>query len=83
VEQLASQLDPDDLSSWVSIQQRQSEAIRYDLTNVAASQEDFRSTNQAEHTQLSREAKQAIAQLTADGQFLDHVREIIRFFKTA
>jgi hypothetical protein len=32
---------------------------------------------------LSREARQAIAQLTTDGQFLDHVREIIRFFKTA
>ncbi|WP_068814951.1 hypothetical protein [Phormidesmis priestleyi] len=83
VERLASQLDPDEPSSWVSIQQRQSEAIRHDLTNVAASQEDLRSTNQAEHTQLSREAKQAIAQLTTDGQFLDHVREMIRFFKTA
>ncbi|MCY7274753.1 MAG: hypothetical protein LH702_13720, partial [Phormidesmis sp. CAN_BIN44] len=83
VEQLASQLDTDDPSSWVSMQQRQSDAIRHDLTNVAASQEDLRSTNQAEHMQLSREAKQAIAQLTTDGQFLDHVREIIRFFKTA
>ncbi len=83
VERLAAQLNPDDPSSWVSMQQRQSEAIRQDLTNVAASQEDLRSTNQAEHRQLSREATQAIAQLSADGQFLDHAREIIRFFKTA
>ena len=83
VERLASQLDADDPSSWVSSQQRQSEAIRHDLTSVAASQETLRSTNQAEHDRLSREAQQAIAQLTTDGQFLDHVREIIRFFKTA
>ena len=27
--------------------------------------------------------EQAIAQLTTDGQFIDHVREIIRFFKSA
>ena len=83
VERLTSQLNPDDPSSWVATQQRQSDAIRQDLTNVAASQETLRSTNQAEHDRLSREAKQAIAQLTTDGQFLDHVREIIRFFKTA
>ena len=83
VERLASQLDPEDPSAWVSIQQRQSDAIRHDLTSVAASQADLRSTNQADHDRLSREAKQAIAQLTTDGQFLDHVREIIRFFKTA
>ncbi|PSB15188.1 hypothetical protein C7B65_25020 [Phormidesmis priestleyi ULC007] len=83
VERLASQLNPDDPSSWVATQQRQSDAIRQDLTHVAASQENLRSTNQAEHDRLSREAKQAIAQLTTDGQFLDHVREIIRFFKTA
>ena len=83
VERLASQLDPEDPSAWVSIQQRQSDAIRHDLTSVAASQADLRSTNQADHDRLSREAKKAIAQLTTDGQFLDHVREIIRFFKTA
>ncbi len=83
VEQLTSQFNADDPSSWVATQQRQSDAIRQDLTHVAATQENLRSTNQAEHDRLSREAKQAIAQLTTDGQFLDHVREIIRFFKTA
>lgn len=83
VEQLAFQLNPDEPSAWVSSQQRQSDAIRHDLTRVAASQEDLRSANQADHDRLSREANQAIAQFTTDGQFLDHVREIIRFFKTA
>ncbi|WP_293297704.1 MULTISPECIES: hypothetical protein [unclassified Microcoleus] len=41
----------------------------------------MRSTNHAEHTKLARDAESAIAQLTSDGQFLNHVREIIRFFK--
>jgi hypothetical protein len=39
--------------------------------------------NQSEHERLGREARNAIAQLSTDAQFLDNVREIIRFFKTA
>jgi len=31
----------------------------------------------------TRKSQQAIAQLSTDGQFLDNVREIIRFFKSA
>ena len=30
-----------------------------------------------------REAEQAVAQISADGQVLDHVRELVRFFKSA
>lgn len=80
---LEEQLNPNDPRSWVATQQRQWEAIRNDLTRVAAAQEELRATNQGEHERLSREARQVIAQLSTDGQFLDHVREIIRFFKTA
>ena len=83
IKRLEEQLDPQDPRSWVATQQRQWEAIHNDLTTVAATQETLRSTNQAEHARLSREAQQAIAQLTTDGQFLEHVREIIRFFKSA
>lgn len=80
---LEGQLDVSDPTSWGSGQQREIEALRQDLSRLATHQEDLRSMNQAEHEQLSREARQAISQLTADGQFLEHVREIIRFFKTA
>lgn len=82
-QQLQFQLNADDPTSWAALQQREMLALRQDLTRVAAAQEDLRSTNQAEHERLSREARQAIAQLTTDGQFLEHVREIIRFFKSA
>jgi hypothetical protein len=83
VRRLESVLDSEDPSSWATAQQRQLEALRQDVTRVATSQEKLRATNQADHDRLSREASQAIAQLSTDGQFLDHVREIIRFFKTA
>lgn len=83
VKRLEELLNPNDPRSWLATQQRQEQALRNDLTRVAAAQEELRATNQAEHERLTREARQAIAQLTTDGQFLDHVREIIRFFKTA
>lgn len=83
VERLEVQLNPEQSQSIVATQQRQLEATRNDLSRVAASLEELRATNQAEHQRLSRESQNAIAQLTTDSQFLDHVREIIRFFKTA
>lgn len=80
---LEEQLNPQYPNSLVATQQLQWEAIHNDLTRVATAQQELRVTNQAEHERLSRDARQAIAQLTTDGQFLDNVREIIRFFKTA
>lgn len=56
---------------------------RKDIDKLKASQAEQSAANQAEHQRLERQAEQAIAQLTTDGQFLDHVREIIRFFKSA
>lgn len=82
-EQLQFQLNVEESGSWVASQQREMIALRQDLSRFAAMQEDLRSTNQAEHERLSREARNAIAQLSIDGQFLENVREIIRFFKSA
>lgn len=83
VKEIEEQLNLEDPRSWVNIQQHQWEATQNELTRLAASLQEFKVMNQAEHDKLSRETQQAIAQLTTDGQFLDRVREIIRFFKTA
>ena len=80
---IRAQLDPNEPTSWAAMQQRQWQATRDDLTATRVALENMRALNQAAHEQLSRDARQAIAQLTQDGQFLDHVREIIRFFKSA
>jgi PAS domain S-box-containing protein len=56
------------------------EETRKELAHIATSVEELRATNQTEHERLTRETRGAIAQLSTDGQFLDYVREIIRFF---
>ncbi|XWK89009.1 MAG: hypothetical protein U7127_02770 [Phormidium sp.] len=83
VQRIEENLNPEYPDSWVATQKRQLEATRHDLNRIAGNLEELKANNQAEHNRLSREAEQAIAQLSTDGQFLDHVREIIRFFKTA
>lgn len=83
VQNLEARFNSNDPTSWVAVQERQQAATRIELTRLAASIENLRATNQAEHTTLARNAESAIAQLTSDGQFLNHVREIIRFFKEA
>lgn len=80
---LQEQLNPENPQSWVTRLQRDLEATQQQLTRVGASLEDLRTHNQAQHDQLGKEAQRAIAQLSADAQFLDSVREIIRFFKSA
>ncbi|MDZ8056021.1 MAG: hypothetical protein RMX68_031615 [Aulosira sp. ZfuVER01] len=82
VQRLEELIDAEQPYSIPATQQRFSEETRKDLARIAANLEELRATNQTEHERLSREARNAIAQLSTDGQFLDHVREIIRFFKT-
>jgi hypothetical protein len=83
IQSLEDQLNPEQPYSLPATQQRFSEETRRDLARIAANLEELRATNHTEHERLGREARNAIAQLSTDGQFLDHVREIIRFFKTA
>ena len=80
---LEDQLDLEQPYSLAANNQRFSEETRRELARIVANLEELRATNQGEHERLSREARNAIAQLSTDGQFLDHVREIIKFFKSA
>ncbi|MEG4999351.1 hypothetical protein [Microcoleus sp. B4-D4] len=83
VKDLSNQFSLNNPNSWVAVQEREQQATTRELTNLSASLQSLRSTNQAEHIKLTRDAESAIAQLTDDGQFLNHVREIIRFYKEA
>jgi hypothetical protein len=83
VKRLEEQLNPEFPYSIAATQQTYVDETRKELARLAANVEKLRATNQTEHERLSSEARQAISQLSSDGQFLDHVREIIRFFKTA
>lgn len=77
------QLSAEKEESIVSIQQREWKDIRHEMSKLRATVEQLQANNQLQHEELSREARNSIAQLTEDGQVLNHVREIIRFFKTA
>lgn len=83
VGQIDNQLNLEYADGWAATQQRLLTALRQDLTQLAAAHEAASALNQAEHERLSREARNAIAQLSTDGQVLNHVREIIQFFKQA
>jgi hypothetical protein len=83
VKSLEDQLNPAQPYSLAENNQRFSEETRRELARIVATLEELRATNQTDHERLSREGRNAIAQLSSDGQFLDHAREIIRFFKSA
>jgi hypothetical protein len=83
VTQLAGQLDPNDDTSWLSNQDRRWETNREEISKITVAIADLKASNELDHQRLAQEAKQAISQITVDGQFLEHARELIRFFKTA
>jgi 5-bromo-4-chloroindolyl phosphate hydrolysis protein len=83
MEKIESLLDTKNPNSLISIQQQESQENRLALARQKALLEEYQAKNTVEHEQLSREAKNAIAQLSEDSQFLGHVREIIRFVKTS
>jgi hypothetical protein len=57
--------------------------LRQSYERLRLAHDELKATNAAEHARLAREAEQAVARITADGQVLDNVRELIRFFKSA
>ncbi|EAW37965.1 hypothetical protein [Lyngbya sp. PCC 8106] len=83
VEQLTNILDTNNPNSFISQQIRNWEVQTRDLENLSADLKQLKSTNKAEHQQLSREAENAISQLTTDSEILSHARELVRFFKEA
>lgn len=83
VASIEEKLDPNEPYSWAATYHRHWQETRQEIERLKVEQTELQTANQAEHNRLERQAEQAIAQLTEDGQFLSHVREIIRFFKTA
>jgi hypothetical protein len=76
-------LDPQKPDSLLSTKRAFAQQTRQQVVDAAADLEAFHASNAQDHERLATEARSAISQLTTDGQFLDHVREILRFFKSA
>ncbi len=80
---LTQQLNLDDPTSWISDQQRQWESVRQEFSRMMTDLETLKANNQVEHGQLARDTETAIATLSEDAQFLNQVRDLIHFVKTA
>ncbi len=83
VEVMQEQLDPNRPHSWAQKEEETRRYLRQELATAKAQLEQLRASNDLDHSQLRREAQQAVAQLSVDSQFLGHVREILRFIKEA
>lgn len=76
-------LDLKNSDSLIARQQQAVQENRHQIALQKALLEEDRAKNIVEHERLSQEAIAAVSQLSEDSQFLSHVREIIRFVKTA
>ena len=83
VNQLNNTLDPDDDTSWLSEQNYRWETNREEVARITVSIANLKANNESDHQRLTQEARQAISQITVDGQFLARARELVRFFKEA
>jgi hypothetical protein len=83
VEALERAADPELHGSPAATQraERADQARRLDELRLRL--DELRAANAAEHARLAREAEQGVARISADGQVIDHVRELVRFFKSA
>ncbi|MCU0449165.1 MAG: hypothetical protein MUC97_04855 [Bernardetiaceae bacterium] len=73
----------DDPSSSLSQQGKQLEQLEQTLHQLRVALDDWKVKNEAEHRRLERGAEESIAKLSEDAQFLNQVRELIRFVKQA
>ena len=81
--ELKAKLDLENGESWAATLDGRVRQLRQEVARIDAGITDLEARNQLAHENLSRETQHAISQLTADSQFLEHVREIIRFVKSA
>ena len=82
-EVLKEEIDPEKVDSWASHVEKRADSIESDMVAVNDRIQKLDLINREEHNRLEREGEKAIARISADGEFLDHVSEIIRFIKTA
>lgn len=76
-------VDPEQSGSLAASQAATLNELRQTLDRLRLAHDELRAQNAAEHSRLAREAEQAVARISADGQVIDHVRELVRFFKSA
>jgi hypothetical protein len=77
------QLNLEEQASWAANIATQISSLAEEQEKLRVQLEDFRRLNNEDHRKLARDAEAAAAQVAEDGKVLNHVREIVRFFKEA
>lgn len=83
IKHLQSALDVAQKDSWAYTQEQSVTGLQAQLTRTQAQWEEFSQLNRKEHEMLARQSATEIAKLSEDAQFLNQVRELIRFVKSA
>lgn len=76
-------LDIQKAESWAATIEARLAAGAAELERLRAAVEDARRANDDEHRRLARDAEAAAARMAEDARVLNHVRELVRFFKEA
>lgn len=80
---LQTDLNQTEPTSFAARQQRELQELRQRIEKLTNAQQKLEYENSSQHEKISRESQNAIAKISADTQFLDHVREIVKLIKTA
>jgi hypothetical protein len=83
LKQLQASLNLEDKESWAFGQVKSINGLQQGLERLEMKLEEALTENRKEHDQLTRQTALQIAQLSEDAQFLNQVRELIRFVKNA
>lgn len=80
---IAQRLDAGTTTSWASTLETRLAGLATEAERLRTSAEDSRRANDDAHRQLARDAEAAAARMAEDARVLNHVRELVRFFKEA
>jgi hypothetical protein len=83
VEKIEEMLNTENKDSAWSKQTRTIENLRNDLRGVEVNLEKHKVQNAADHDRIIQKSEATLSKLTEDSQFLNQVRELIRFIKSA
>ncbi len=83
LQSLEYQLNTSQKDSFAYQQERTNASLEKDMKQLRSTLENLRAKNDSDHDQLGRKAESVIAKLSEDAQFLNQVRDIIKFFKQA
>ncbi len=81
VDRLADMLDGKKKDSWLFNTELRLDALKNQAEESAKLIRQLETKNREEHELMAKETRQAVAQLTEDGKFIDNLVEIIRFIK--